>query len=118
MIQNQFITSACERFADAPLKCSRSATVCSTNSSVTTQTSSAASVPVPITVVTASDHCHTDSGQIVNDLLDQVVAHAANSMLTTELEHSHSKRSQSFSNLHQTIKFFQIKISICVQSKC
>lgn len=98
MIQNQLITSACERFVEDPLKCSCSATVCSANSSVTTHTSSTASASVPITVVTASDHCHTEG---VNDLLDQVVAHAANPMLTVELKHSHSKRSQSFSNLHQ-----------------
>lgn len=78
-------------------------TICSTNSSVATHTCSTASAPVPITsVVTTSNHDHnTESDYIVNELLDQVVAHAANSMLSAELKHSPSKRSQSFINLHQ-----------------
>ena len=36
---------------------------------------------------------------MVNELLDQVVAHAANSMVSSELKQS--QRSQSFTNLHQ-----------------
>lgn len=85
---------------DAPLKVSRSATISSASSSVTTHTSSTASAPaVPITVVTASEDYHMEGGQMVDELLDQVVSHAANSMLAVELKHSCGKRAESFSNL-------------------
>ena len=102
IIQNQLISSACETFADAPLKVSRSATICSTGSSAATHASSTASTsPNPITMVTSNEQHHIESGQMVNELLDRVVSHTANSMLTAELKSSHSKRSESFSNLHQ-----------------
>lgn len=111
LIQNQLITLACERFADAPLKVSRSATICSGNSSVTTHTSSTAAAPhVPITMVTDSEHYHWEGSQIVNELLDQVVAHAANSVVNGESKHC--QRSQSFGDLHQLSECEEEKLSL------
>ena len=112
IIQNQLITSACERFADAPVKVSRSATICSANSSiVTTHTSSTASASLgPITIVTDSEHNHWEGGQMVNELLDQVVAHAANSMVNAE--YKYSQRSQSFDNLHQLPECKEEKLNL------
>ena len=47
---------------------------------------------------------------MVNELLDQVVAHAANSMLNAE--YKHSQRSQSFGNLHQLPECEEEKLSL------
>ncbi|XP_065910773.1 uncharacterized protein [Dysidea avara] len=106
-IQDQLISSACERFADAALKCSRSATLSSTTSSIPTHTSYTDSVSLPsaaavVTVSSDSSQQFSSSDAGIVELLDEVVMHAAThqSKLNAGLKQSQLKRSQSFSALH------------------